>query len=206
MEQREWKKCDLQTFWRNIARKDHLVQLYESEKVFMETLEGYAGCGLLSGESVIIIATQNHLDELQARLSNQHFDLAFLTSINQYIAVEANEALAKFMRDGLPDAQLFAGYLKELLSLASSNGRHVRAFGEMVAELWQKGLYDATSTLEAIWANLHAQENFSLFCAYPKKCFVNVEKEKMKNIFKLPTMVIDGKPKPSTEIYYSSLN
>lgn len=204
MEKREWKKSDLQTFWGNIARKDHLVQLYENEKVFLDTLEGYTGCALLAGDSVLVIATQKHLNDLERRLTNQNFMLPELIASNRLMFIEVNTALSNFMVDGIPEETMFNQYVTALIEKAASNGRHVRAFGEMVSELWQNGFYEATAQLQTLWANLHSSKSFSLFCAYPVKAFQSVPKEKFTNICTLPSKIIDGRAKPSTEIHYSS--
>ena len=206
MEQREWKKADLQSFWGDVARQDHLVQLYENEKVFLDTLEGYVGCAILSGDSVVVLATQKHIDDLSARLANQNFNLAELISAKRYVPVEAKHAMSNFLVNNIPDELLFNQYISKLIDSAAKSGRHVRAFGEMVAELWQQGSHEATEKLQQLWASLHAVKDFSLFCAYPKKCFQHVPKEKLKNIAELPTKIIDGRAKPSTEIHYSDLN
>ena len=60
----EWKNSNIQVFWGEIAPCDHVVQIYENDTVFLNTLEGFAGSGLLSGDSVIIIATKEHLSSL----------------------------------------------------------------------------------------------------------------------------------------------
>ncbi len=206
MEHREWKKSDLQTFWGDIARNDHLVQLYENEKVFLDTLEGYAGCALLSGDSIVIIATKKHLDSLNARLKNQNFRVEELAASGRILTVDVNTALSNFMVDGIPDEELFNNYINGLICAAAKDGRHVRAFGEMVSELWQNGFYEATAKLQVLWANLHANEKFSLFCAYPVKSFQHVPKEKFLNICTLPSKLIDGRSKPSTEIHYNNLD
>jgi hypothetical protein len=47
-----------------------------------------------------------------------------------------------------------------------AGGRPVRAFGEMVAHLWNDGLITAAVELEQLWNGLGREVPFSLFCAY----------------------------------------
>jgi hypothetical protein len=47
----------------------------------------------------------------------------------------------------------------------------VRAFGEMVAELWKDGNSAAAIRLEELWNDLAGTCAFSLFCAYPMSAF-----------------------------------
>ncbi len=54
------------------------------------------------------------------------------------------------------------------------DGRRVRAFGEMVAVLWDQGQNAATVRLEHLWHKLCPEEkDFSLFCTYPKAGFTD---------------------------------
>ena len=48
-----------------------------------------------------------------------------------------------------------------------TGGRPVRAYGEMVALLWDDGLVNAAIQLEAMWNELGRAHSFSLFCGYP---------------------------------------
>src|ERR1700739_1852575 len=89
----DWKNSNVQVFWGEIAPCDHLVQIYDNDKIFLDTLEGFAGCGLLSGDSVIIIATKEHLLELDIRLRKQNFDTDALINEDRYFPLEATETL-----------------------------------------------------------------------------------------------------------------
>ena len=44
-------------FWGELAPCDHLVQIYDDESRFMQTLERFIGEGLHNGEATIAIAT-----------------------------------------------------------------------------------------------------------------------------------------------------
>nr|WP_294924396.1 MEDS domain-containing protein [uncultured Flavobacterium sp.] len=200
-----WTNANIQVFWGEIAPCDHLVQIYENESHFLNTLEGFAGSGILSGDSVIVIAKQIHLDQLQERLSNHNIDVESLTKENLYIPLEANEVLSKFMVNGWPDEKLFNNLIFEILGRARENGRKVRAFGEMVAILWEQGNNGATVRLENLWHNLHALDKFSIYCAYPKSGFTRPYENSISEICKAHSKIIDGENRPSTEIYYTSL-
>jgi hypothetical protein len=80
----------------------------------------------------------------------------------------------------------------------------VRAFGEMVAILWQQGHNGATVQLENLWNQLHGKNDFSLFCAYPKIGFTQNAAESIQKICACHSRVISGEAKPSTDIYYRS--
>ncbi|HEX7606028.1 MAG TPA: hypothetical protein VF348_04920, partial [Usitatibacter sp.] len=51
-------------FWGQLRPSEHSVQIYGSETIFMDALEGYASAGLRRLEGVILISTAPHLHEL----------------------------------------------------------------------------------------------------------------------------------------------
>ena len=98
-------------------------------------------------------------------------DIPLARSADQYIALLAEEALARFMVKQWPDDELFAHLVTELINRARAKGRRVRAFGEMVALLWARGDTAATVRLEHLWHQICQSQIFSLLCAYPKAGF-----------------------------------
>ncbi len=158
-------------FWGEMAPCDHLVQLYEDEGAFLDSLEGFVAGGLLTGDAVIVIATKPHRDALAMRLRARDLDVAYAEASEQYICLDAEETLAKFMVDRWPNDELFHAMVRDLLGRARKSGRKVRAFGEMVALMWARGDNAATVRLEHLWHGLCSSEQFSLLCAYPRSGF-----------------------------------
>jgi hypothetical protein len=197
-----WQNSNIQIFWGEIAHRDHLMQIYENDKIFMDTLEGFVGSGFLAGESVVIIATAEHLAMLTKRLTNQNFNIEALIQSDQYIPLEATETLSKFMVGGWPDEYLFSNFISAILKRAQKNNRPIRAFGEMVAILWEHGLSSATVQMENLWNDLHQDSSFLLYCAYPKTGFGHHAHDSLDRICKCHSKVIDGQARPATEIYY----
>jgi hypothetical protein len=171
------------TFWGEIAPSQHIVQLYEDDRVVLDSLEGFVAGGLDAGEGVIIIATATHLTALADRLTGRGIDVSFARDRDQYLALDAEEILTKFMVEGWPDQELFEAVVIGLIARArGSQGRRVRAFGEMVAVMWAQGLNGATVHLEHLWHALCHQQGFSLFCAYPKSGFTQNAEESIRQI------------------------
>ncbi|MCE3225491.1 MAG: hypothetical protein K0S32_42 [Bacteroidetes bacterium] len=198
----DWKKSHMQVFWGEIAPCNHLVQIYDNDVVFLNSLEGFAGSGFLNNESVIIIATEAHLKALDERLTNQGFDLELYRSTDQYIALNAHETLAKFMKEGWPNDILFVECVGKLIDKGRRNNRKVRAFGEMVAILWEQGNKAATVRLENLWTQFCGSEGFSLFCAYPKTGFTQDAATSIQHICETHSKIISGSANPTTEIHY----
>ena len=197
-----WNKKNVQVFWGEVAPGHHLLQLYENEKALLDTLEAFAGCGFQARESVVIIATDSHLQELENRLQTKGFDLKILATKGLFLPIKADEALARFMVKDWPDEQRFRSYVTQIIGKAKKGGRQVRAFGEMVAVLWGRGLSGATVRLEHLWDHLVREEKLSLFCAYPKSGFTQDLRLSLQCICDNHSMVIAGDKMPSTEVYY----
>lgn len=172
----------LDIFWGEISPCEHMVQFYESDGVFLDTLEGYVMGGLRAGEAVIIIATASHIESLDRRLISHGADLDAARASDQYITVDAEKALDHFMVEQWPDDALFHEFVSGLLKRAKRDGRRVRAFGELVAVLWARGCSGATVRLEHLWHGLCSERSFSLFCAYPRVGFTQDAEASMQEI------------------------
>lgn len=188
-----WKEEDAQVFWGEIALHDHVVQVYENEKVFLDLLCGFVTGGIRVGDSVVVIATANHLALLKDKLIADGFDPFYLTLREQYIAFDAEETLSKFIINGKADEVLFNSVVSDVLIKAKRNGRkQIRIFGEMVALLWAKGNTGAAFQLEQLWNRFCTSEQFCLFCAYPKSCFNENAEISVGNICNAHSKVIDS--------------
>ena len=149
-------------------RSEHLLQIYEGEPRFLDTLASFVAAGLLGGQGVICIGVPDHLRAVDLRLRKHGIDPAKARRDDAYVSVDAESVLSQFLIDGWPDEERFHSAITELLLRARGTGRSVRAFGEMVAVLWERGQRRAALRLEELWENLRKQEGLSLFCAYPR--------------------------------------
>lgn len=185
-------KKDIDIFWGEIAPCEHLVQIYEQDDVFLDSVEGFVAGGIRAGDSVIAIATPSHLAALDERLRERDIDLDAAIAADQYIPLDAEKLLSKFIVAGWPDEELFEEVIRGLLTRARQSGKRVRAFGEMVAVLWSRGHNSATVRLEHLWHKFCRAEAFSLFCAYPKCGFTKDADASMREICAAHSRVIPG--------------
>lgn len=155
-------------FWAEITPCEHIAQFYEDDGALLDSLAKFVREGLTSGETSIVIATAEHIKALDERLNSSGVSAAICRLANEYITIEAQEALDEFMVNQWPDERLFSAFLEGLLDRAGTDGRRVRAFGEMVAILWASGNTAATIRLEQLWNNVCRKHGFPLFCAYPR--------------------------------------
>src|SRR5690242_2720634 len=134
-----WTASSNEVFWGEIAPCEHVVQIYENDDIFLNLLAGFVSSGLNTGECAVVIATADHLKALNERLADLGYAVPSLISQTQYIPLDAEATLSRFMVNDWPDEYLFYKVISEVLMRAKANNRKVRAFGEMVAILWAKG-------------------------------------------------------------------
>jgi hypothetical protein len=200
-----WSQTSTQVFWGELAPCEHVVQIYENDDAFLDLLTGYVSGGIDSGDSVVVIATASHLNSLNERLTKNGMEVSRLIKSNQYIPLDAEGTLSRFMVNGWPDENLFNHVVSEVIVRAKIDGRQVRAFGEMVAILWAKGLVGATVRLEQLWNRFCENEAFSLFCAYPKSGFIQDAAESVMHICGAHSKMIASAGKGKTDVLYKSV-
>jgi PAS domain S-box-containing protein len=155
----------------------HSVQFYESDSVFLDRLSEFTGASLGSGGACIVIATKTHREELVKRLEQFGVDVSTAAVGGRYIALDAEETLARFMVADRLDRELFRAALEPLLLRAQAalgrKGARIAVFGEMVIVLWERGQHEAAAELEQSWDELVERYPLILRCAYPIGCFAS---------------------------------
>lgn len=147
--------------------RDHVVNVYEDDSDLVADVCLFLTEGLCRGEAALIIATSERLAAFSASLAAAGVDVPRATSAGLLTTLVAEEALAKFMVDGVPDGPRFSNFIGGLIEGAGQGVRPVRAFGEMVALLWRDGNVGAAIEIESLWNQLAHWHSFSLYCAYP---------------------------------------
>jgi hypothetical protein len=143
---------------RNPGPHDHFVQLYQKLDGLADAVAEYIGAGLARGEGAVVIATPEHCAAFLARLS--------AADRSRLKVLDAEQTLATFMVDGRPQWQAFQQAIGGLIAEMRLQYPTVRAYGEMVDVLWQRGEREAAIQLEEYWNELGKLQTFSLFCAY----------------------------------------
>ena len=149
----------------------HRVQFYDSDAFLLRTVLDFVEPSRQTDDAVLIIATPEHRDALQAGLGCGA-GVVQPEGRDHCVFLDAAETLATFMVDGMPDEQRFTAVVGGLLRQLSDNGqRRVSAFGEMVAVLYAQDNAAAAIRLEQLWEPLAAQHRLDLLCAYPLSAF-----------------------------------
>jgi PAS domain S-box-containing protein len=154
------------------AAHRHAVQFYEADEFLIDGVARYVAAGLVAGEPAVVIATEAHLTALRQRLTAGQIDVARSCATGQLTLLDAAETLASFTVDGALDRGRFRSVVGGLVQARSSSGRPVRAYGEMVDLLWQRGERRAAAELEEMWNRLGEELPLALLCAYRMGNFV----------------------------------
>ena len=175
----------------NVGR--HVVQFYGRDEELTERVTDYLLGALASGGVAIVIATPEHRHEFETRLAQAGVDLAAARDDGSYLARDAAQTLSELMAAGKLDGAAFDRVIGTVIAAAGAGGRPVRAFGEMVALLWDDGLVSAAVRLEAMWEELGGKHPFSLFCGYRTDA-VTRDMDAFAEVCRLHGEIVGGRP------------
>src|SRR5579859_7608700 len=114
----------------------HSVHIYDEHSALIKRLCGIVSSGLQIGNSVLIVATASHRDDLVRELTDAGVDVRQIARDGRFIQYDAKDTLATFMVNDRPDRDLFTqsvgGLLKTAKEQARSKDQGLTVFGEMV--------------------------------------------------------------------------
>jgi anti-sigma regulatory factor (Ser/Thr protein kinase) len=150
-----------------IERGEHVVQFYEDDAELLEAVGPYLAAAAVAEDVAIVISTEAHRQAFEAALEGDRIDVAGIIASGMFLWLDAASTMATFMADGKIDQDIFDEVIGGLVRTAAESGRPVRAYGEMVALLWDEGNVLGAIELERLWNELARELPFSLFCSYP---------------------------------------
>ena len=173
----------------------HAVSWYALDSEGVEAVARFIADGWDQSECALVVATPSHRARIDETLAALGADPELMRAQGRYLAQDADETLHRFFRDGVIDRQGFRDTVGDLLTRVGRDGSHVRAFGEMVALLWQRDEVSAALELELQWSDLLRQRDFSLLCAYPARAFDDSRLVDVRRVCDLHTdLVVAGSP------------
>jgi anti-sigma regulatory factor (Ser/Thr protein kinase) len=143
-----------------------VVQFYDCDADLVSRAGDYLLEGLRTGAVSIVIADGAHRASFEAHLRDGGVDLDAARDEGALVSLDAAATLAQLMRDGRVDREAFFEVVGGVVRTAAATGRPVRAYGEMVALLWEAGDVMAAIDLETYWNELATEVPFELYCAY----------------------------------------
>jgi KaiC/GvpD/RAD55 family RecA-like ATPase len=150
----------------------HSVHIYKNDNELITRLSAITSTSLRLGDSVLIVATPEHREQLVQQLEDAGTDVTNAGRSGRYSMLDAKEVLSTFLRDDWPDGSLFEQNVGGLLHSARNSARNQKqgltVFGEMVAILWEEGNKEGALELERLWNRALHDNIFHLHCAYPR--------------------------------------
>jgi hypothetical protein len=139
----------------------HAVHFASSDADLVARLSSYVADGLAQGDVCVVIATAEHRAGLHQWLA------AHGLQQEQGLLVEhdAEEVLDRLVQDGRLVPEVFHALIASLPQ-ERLRGGSLRAFGEIVSLLHQRGDLGLALELERLWDDVQRRLGFPLLCAY----------------------------------------
>jgi hypothetical protein len=160
------------TSWRELLAEPgedgHIVQLYQDEDFYGEAISHFAAEGVARDESIILVATKPHWENISRRLKDKGLDTGDLFRRGQLTLLDAEETLPKFMVGNEPDGSIFKPLAQQTIAKARAAGKYprVRWWGEMVNVLYVNGNSRGSNRLEEFFDEVAHEESIAIFCSF----------------------------------------
>ncbi|HET9343610.1 MAG TPA: MEDS domain-containing protein [Candidatus Eremiobacteraceae bacterium] len=148
----------------------HLLQFYSADPgQLARNVAKYFADGFELGYTAVLLATREHREAILDGLKSAYWSPDALQREGLLHVFDAERTLASILVDDWPDPERFETIVAGAVRNAAARivGAGVRAFGELVGVLWNRGQFPAAIRLEQMWNNFQTREQFSLYCAYP---------------------------------------
>lgn len=156
-------------------RNVHAMQLHHDSELFLDSLATFFDCALRRGDATCVIATERIRQALDGRLRARGWNVEPSTRHRRYLVVDADDALNRFMRNGLPDRDQLAEIAAEMdqyrREVAEGTTSRLTLFGNMVMCLNACGNTEGMIALESMWNALTHDLPFLTVCGYSERCF-----------------------------------
>jgi anti-sigma regulatory factor (Ser/Thr protein kinase) len=172
---------------------EHVVQFYDHDADLMRAAGDYLTRAVSEGGAAIVIATESHRHAFEAELADGGIDVARAVANGSLVWLDAAETLARFVHGGVVDPVSFRAALSPVVRRAQYGGRPVKAYGEMVALLWDAGDVLGAIEVEKLWNDLGRDLRFALWCGYNTRSVAGDEHAAaLDKVCHLHTAVVDA--------------
>lgn len=128
---------------------------------------------LRAGGIAVVIATPRNAEGIITQLARMGLDPVTSLQRDRMMLMESASMLSRFLDDQTVDADEFDRTVGAAMRAARERAgdQPLRAYGDMVGLLWQRGNPQAAVDLERLWNRLQEELSFGLYCAYPIDVF-----------------------------------
>jgi DcmR-like sensory protein len=157
---------------RGSVSSEHIVQFFDTDESRAQNAATFLAKGYAAGEPMIVVARRANWAAMVEHLEILGVPVGRAAADGTLVVKDADETLQRFSRGGMPIAALFDATIGEAVTALSARGR-VRAYGEMVDMLAQRGDLNEAVTLEGFWNDLSERVPLFLMCGYSAAHFVS---------------------------------
>ena len=155
--------------YRERARRDrsreHIVQLFDTIDSLANVVSAFLNEGWQQGDHLVVLAKPAHWARTCEQLERRGCPVT-KASKGRLVVLDAATTIAKIMRGGVVDRQLFLDHLGALVGRLVAESTGVRIYGEMVELLAEEDDLHGAQLLERLWNELSERQPFMLLCGY----------------------------------------
>ena len=157
---------------RGAITSEHIVQFFDSDESRAECVAQFLADGYRLGEPAIVVAKPANWALVFEQLKSSGIPIQEAINDGTIVVKDAHDTLRRLSRNGLVDADAFEAIVGQAVAGLARGGRRVRAYGEMVDMLAQRGELAEAIKLEQLWNRLGERVPFCLLCGYAAAHFV----------------------------------
>jgi anti-sigma regulatory factor (Ser/Thr protein kinase) len=183
----------VQTRQSRVGDGEHVVQFYDRDADLVRAVGDYLIRAVSEGDAAIVIATEPHRRDFEAELVAGGIDVSRAVADGSLVWLDAAQTLASFVHEAVVDPARFRACLGPVVRAAQHGGRPLKAYGEMVALLWDAGDVLGAIEVEKLWNALGREERFALWCGYHTRSVSGDEHaDALHEVCHLHTAVVDA--------------
>jgi hypothetical protein len=151
---------------------EHIVQFFDTDESRAECVAEFLAAGYRASEPAIVVARPSNWTSMSEQLETLGVPVERAIDEGMIVVKEATDTLRRLSRNGSPDAAAFDAVVGKAVTGLAQRGARVRAYGEMVDMLAQRGDLADAIRLETFWNGLGERISFCLMCGYSAAHFV----------------------------------
>jgi len=151
---------------------EHIVQFFDSDESRAECVAEFLAEGYRQGEPAIVVARPANWASAYAQLDALGVPVQQAITDGMIVVKDANDTLRRLSRNGPPDPGAFEAVVGKAVAGLARRGGRVRAYGEMVDMLAQRGDFADAIKVETLWNRLGERIPFIMLYGYSAAHFV----------------------------------
>jgi hypothetical protein len=153
---------------------EHIVQLFDTADSLANVVSQFLHEGWQHGDHLLVVAKPAHWARMSDRLERRGCRVPQAIKDGRLSVLDAATTLARIMRSGIVDRQLFADQISAAVGrLVAESSGGLRIYGELVELLAEEGDFRGAELLERLWNELSERQPFTLLCGYSAAHFTD---------------------------------